>query len=86
MSFLEDDKGKLFFMEECELINVKEMRELKNCHFAILSEVIDFCQDDLWMLKVKTIRWKVDVEKDYIIVPKYSVIANSKGKIQLLLP
>lgn len=63
-------------MEECELINVEETRELKNHHFIILNEIIDFCQDDLWMLKVKTIRWKVVVERDYLLVPTYSVIAN----------
>lgn len=74
-AFLEDDKGKLFFIEECQLINVEEMRELKYHHFVILNEIIDFYLDDPWMLKVETIRWKGVAEKGYLKVPKYSLIA-----------
>lgn len=41
-----EDKGKLFFIEGCQLIIVEEMRKLENHCFAIPNEMMDFCQDD----------------------------------------
>lgn len=35
------DEGKLFFAEECQLINVEGLIELEILHFAISNEIID---------------------------------------------
>ena len=44
-------KKKAFFIEECQLINVKEKTGLANHHFAVPSVITDSGKACQWVIK-----------------------------------
>lgn len=46
----ERKESKLFFIEECQLINFEEIIAIETCLFVILSEAVDSGKEQQWML------------------------------------